>query len=76
LGLKSKRFGERFLKSAEQLRNRLAHAQNLVSGSSWTELISLAEAMETLLILCEEVEEIYQFSLTLIGSTLASTILI
>ncbi|MEH2069417.1 MAG: hypothetical protein V7K47_14855 [Nostoc sp.] len=56
LGLKSKRFGERFLKSAEQLRNRLAHAQNLVTGSSWTELISLAEAMEMLLIRCEEVE--------------------
>ncbi|MEH2191340.1 MAG: hypothetical protein V7K98_01550 [Nostoc sp.] len=56
LGLKSKRFGERFLKSAEQLRNRLAHAQNLVSGSSWTELISLAKEMEMLLILCEEVE--------------------
>ncbi|MBD0385618.1 MAG: hypothetical protein ICV54_03570 [Nostoc sp. C3-bin3] len=56
LGLKYKRFGERFLKSAEQLRNRLAHAQNLVSGSSWAELISLAEAMETLLILCEGVE--------------------
>ncbi|BAY07650.1 hypothetical protein [Calothrix sp. NIES-2098] len=56
LGLKSKRFGERFLKSAEQLRNRLAHAQNLVSGSSWIELISLAEAMETLLIRCEEIE--------------------
>ncbi|MBD2195967.1 MULTISPECIES: hypothetical protein [Nostocales] len=56
LGLKSKRFGERFLKSAEQLRNRLAHAQNLVSGSSWTDLISLAEAMEKLLILCEEIE--------------------
>lgn len=56
LGLKSKRFGERFLKSAEHLRNRLAHAQSLVSGSSWTELISLAEAMETLLIHCEEVE--------------------
>jgi len=56
LELKSKRFGERFLKSAEQLRNRLAHAQNLVTGSSWTELISLAEAMEMLLIRCEEVE--------------------
>ncbi|RCJ18178.1 hypothetical protein A6770_06270 [Nostoc minutum NIES-26] len=56
LELKSKRFGERFLKSAEQLRNRLAHAQNLVSGSSWTELISLAEAMEKLLIRCEEIE--------------------
>lgn len=56
LGLKSKRFGERFLKSAEQLRNRLAHAQNLVSGSSWIELISLAEAIEALLIRCEDVE--------------------
>ncbi|WP_392534477.1 hypothetical protein [Nostoc sp. C117] len=56
LGLKSKRFGERFLKSAEQLRNRLAHAQNLVTGSSWTDLISLAQEMEMLLIRCEEVE--------------------
>jgi predicted transcriptional regulator len=56
LGLKSKRFAERFFKSAEHLRNRLAHAQSLVSGSSWTELIDLAEAMETLLIRCEEVE--------------------
>ncbi len=56
LELKSKRYGERFLKSAEQLRNRLAHAQNLVSGSSWIELISLAAAMEMLLIRCEEIE--------------------
>ncbi|MBD2446211.1 hypothetical protein H6G76_03370 [Nostoc sp. FACHB-152] len=56
LELKSKRFGEKFLKSAEQLRNRLAHAQNLVTGSSWKDLISLAEAMETLLIRCEEIE--------------------
>ncbi|MBD2664618.1 hypothetical protein [Richelia sinica] len=56
LDLKSKRAGERFLKSAEKLRNRLAHAQSLVSGSSWTELISLAEAMEKLLIQCEEIE--------------------
>ena len=56
LGLKSKRSGERLLKSAEQLRNRLAHAQDLVSGSSWKELISLAEAIERLLIRCEEIE--------------------
>ncbi|MBI1241642.1 MAG: hypothetical protein GC195_08875 [Nostoc sp. RI_552] len=56
LGLRSKRFGERFLKSAEQLRNRLAHSQNLVSGSSWSELIALAESMEMLLVRCEEVE--------------------
>lgn len=56
LELKSKRSGERFFKSAEQLRNRLAHAQNLASGSSWTDLISLAENMEQLLIRCEEIE--------------------
>ncbi|MEB3311192.1 MAG: hypothetical protein VKJ02_13265 [Snowella sp.] len=54
LGLKSKRAGERFLKSAEQLRNRLAHAQDLVSGSSWSELITLAAGIENLLIQCEK----------------------
>ncbi|WP_016952529.1 hypothetical protein [Anabaena sp. PCC 7108] len=56
LEMKSKRFGERFLKSAEHLRNRLAHAQSLVSGSSWKDLISLAEDLERLLIRCEEIE--------------------
>jgi predicted transcriptional regulator len=55
LGLHSKRGGEKFLKSAEHLRNRLAHAQNLVTGSSWSELISLAAGMEKLLIHCEEI---------------------
>jgi len=56
LGLNSKRSGEKLLKSAEHLRNRLAHAQNLVSGSCWPELISLAEAIEKLLIFCEKIE--------------------
>jgi hypothetical protein len=56
LGFHSQRSGERFFKSAEHLRNRLAHAQNLVSGSSWQELISLAESMEKLLIYCEQIE--------------------
>lgn len=56
LELKSKRSGEKFLKSAEQLRNRLAHAQSLVSGSSWSDLISLAAGMEKLLVRCEEIE--------------------
>ena len=55
LGLNSKRAGDRFLKSAEHLRNRLAHAQDLVSGSSWFELISLAEGIEKLLIECEKI---------------------
>jgi hypothetical protein len=54
LGLPSKRHSDRLLKEAEQLRNRLAHAQDLVSGSSWQELISLAGAIEQVLICCEE----------------------
>lgn len=56
LGLKSKRYGERFLKSAEALRNKLAHAQDLVSGSSWPDVIFLAQEIETLLQRCEEIE--------------------
>ncbi|MFB2922181.1 MULTISPECIES: CBS domain-containing protein [Aerosakkonema] len=56
LGLKSKRAGERFLKSAEALRNKLAHAQDLVNDSSWPELIELAAEIETLLQRCEEIE--------------------
>lgn len=56
LGLKSKRYGERFFKAAEALRNKLAHAQDLVNGSSWPEVISLAQEIETLLQRCEEIE--------------------
>lgn len=56
LGLKSKRYGERFLKAAEGLRNKLAHSQDLVGGSSWPELIALAGEIEALLRRCEEVE--------------------
>lgn len=58
LGLRSKRSGERFLKLAEALRNKLAHAQDLVSDSSWPELILLAGEIETLLQRCEEIEQI------------------
>ena len=56
LGLKSKRYGERFLKSAEALRNKLAHAQDLVSDSSWPEVISLAGEIEAILQRCEGIE--------------------
>lgn len=56
LGLKSKRYGERFLKAAEALRNKLAHAQDLVGGSSWPEVIFLAQEIEGLLQRCEEIE--------------------
>ena len=44
------------MKAAEALRNKLAHAQDLVSGSSWPEVIFLAQEIETLLQRCEEIE--------------------
>lgn len=55
LELSSKRGAERLLKSAEFLRNKLAHAQDLVNGSSWSEIISLTEEIERLLRQCEEI---------------------
>ncbi len=56
LGLNSKRGAEKFFKATEQLRNRLAHAQDLTSGSSWLEVIDLAGAIENVLIASESIE--------------------
>lgn len=59
IGLKSKEDeagGELLLKSAEDLRNKLAHAQDIVTGTTWPEIIDLAEEIEALLKRCEEIE--------------------
>mgnify|MGYP005641987019 CR=1 FL=1 len=56
IGLKSKNSGERLLKCAEDLRNKLAHAQDLVTGSSWPAVIDLAKDIEAILKKCEEIE--------------------
>jgi len=45
--------GELLLKSTEELRDKLAHAQDLVTGSTWPELIDLVGKMERLLELLE-----------------------
>jgi len=42
LGFNSKRTAMKFFKKAEDLRNNLAHSQDLVLGSSWNEVIELA----------------------------------
>jgi hypothetical protein len=47
---------EKLTKSIESLRNKLAHAQDLVTGSTWTEVINLAGEMQRLL---EFLEKIY-----------------
>jgi hypothetical protein len=49
LGFDTRRQGNLMLKEAEDLRNKLAHARDLVSGSSWQQVIRIAAEVETLL---------------------------
>jgi len=45
------------LKNAEKTRDKLAHAQDLVTGTSWEEIIDLTEKMQLLLERCEGIEK-------------------
>ena len=45
---------KQFFKSAEDLRNNLAHAQDIVKGSSWKKIIDLAKEIESFIKKCEE----------------------
>lgn len=56
IGIESKKSGELLLKSAEDLRNKLAHAQDIVTGTTWPKIIDLAKDIEALLKRCEEIE--------------------
>ncbi len=58
IGFKSKNSGKVFFEAAEKLRNNLAHVQDIIMGLSWAELIGLAEDIETVLIKCEEIENL------------------
>ncbi len=49
LGFISHDAGEQFLKEAEKLRDKLAHGQDIVIGSSWQDIIELTEKIEELL---------------------------
>lgn len=53
LGIESRPRGEKLLKDAEDLRNLLAHGQDLVKGASWPELIQLSQRIEALVEKCE-----------------------
>lgn len=55
LRLESTTSGQEFLKRVERLRDRLAHAQELSKGSSWSEIITLIYEIERLVARCEGV---------------------
>ena len=52
--LKPKTVGKSLLVRIERMRDKLAHGQKLTVGSSWPEVINLAELTENLLIRCEQ----------------------
>lgn len=55
LGIESKSKGKDFFKKLENLRNNLAHSQDLNTQNSWNEMITLIEQTETLLEKCENI---------------------
>jgi hypothetical protein len=49
LSLGSNSQAERFLKGIEKLRDRLAHGQDIIAGSSWPAVFSLVQQTEKVL---------------------------
>jgi len=52
IGFESKKSGERILRALENLRNKLAHAQDIITGN-WPEIVDLAESAEEIVRKCE-----------------------
>lgn len=55
LGMTSKKEGEKLLEAAESLRNKLAHGQDIVAGSSWPEIIDLVTIISEFIEKCERI---------------------
>lgn len=56
LGIENKTKGKVFFKKLEELRNNLAHSQNIHTEDSWNDMFSLIEQTENLLEECEKVK--------------------
>jgi len=52
IGVESKTATKKLLEQAEEIRNNLAHAQDIITGF-WPEIVEIAEKIETLLDQCE-----------------------
>ena len=55
LGLETKKAAHSLCSRIEGLRNKLAHAQDIVTGTTWPELIELEEQIEELVRRCERI---------------------
>lgn len=54
LDVRSRNHGTTVLKAVEDLRNRVAHAQDLVSGTDWETVVSLVSHIEQMIESCEQ----------------------
>ncbi|OGP90367.1 MAG: hypothetical protein A2156_00060 [Deltaproteobacteria bacterium RBG_16_48_10] len=53
LHFESRKSGSKLLKSIEKVRDKLAHSQDIVGGTTWEEIIDLAGKIEELILLSE-----------------------
>ncbi|WP_160723661.1 hypothetical protein [Bacillus sp. USDA818B3_A] len=56
LGIETKTKGKEFFKKLEELRNNLAHSQDINTENSWNDTLSLIEQTEHLLEECEKIK--------------------
>ena len=56
LGIENKTKGKQFFKKLEELRNNLAHSQDIQTENSWNEMFSLIEQTESILEECEKIK--------------------
>ncbi|ULT54425.1 hypothetical protein L1999_14700 [Neobacillus drentensis] len=57
LGIENKTKGKQFFKKLEELRNNLAHSQDINTENSWNETFSLIEQTENILEKCEKIKK-------------------
>jgi hypothetical protein len=57
LGLKTKIGAKNVLQSIEKIRDKLAHSQDIVSGTTWEELINVVQEVERMLQRSDEIVE-------------------
>lgn len=57
LGLETKKGANKLLRSIEKVRDKLAHAQDIVSGTTWKELIDMVQQVELMLQRSDDIVE-------------------
>ncbi|MCD4785581.1 MAG: CBS domain-containing protein [Candidatus Eremiobacteraeota bacterium] len=57
IGIKSKEKANKIFDKVEKLRNNIAHGYDIISGSSWSEVIEVSDKIESTINNCEEASQ-------------------